>query len=455
MARHPLGFVWLVLLASSLTFAGRVDATDRFVATSGADQGNDCSMSSAPCASVAGAVAQAGDGDTIKIAAGIYFDRLVIDSSITLAFEGGWDASFSSRAPEVRPTVLDGSLSVSDGSMNGGIATIRAETGESIVVSFDGIGFERSNGWWGGAVLADAVDGGFVQLDIVGCRFLRNSGSNANAVYGRGYNGAYLVVNVDRSVFRQNLDRGAAAIVGALRVDTQPGSGLVPEAVATVSVTRTSFEKNVGQSGGAVLFESHSPSSTLSVDSCRFLKNRARSGGAVEIDSSAGGAFLNSVFVGNKAWQGGAIHGGGIAMLYSTVFKNKAINPGGTLGQGGGLFLQSPGASIGASIVWGNVATSGGDAFVSLFGSGAVGIGDSDVGNIVTAPGGTPWADMGGNVNVKPLVFGGGPKAGHLRPGSPVVDRVDCSSSSPPPDIDGDPRPVGPRCDMGADELVP
>jgi hypothetical protein len=42
----------------------------------------------------------------------------------------------------------------------------------------------------------------------------------------------------------------------------------------------------------------------------------------------------------------------------------------------------------------------------------------------------------------------------HLSPGSPMIDAGSCASS-PPIDIDGDPRPTGAGCDIGADEQLP
>jgi hypothetical protein len=38
--------------------------------------------------------------------------------------------------------------------------------------------------------------------------------------------------------------------------------------------------------------------------------------------------------------------------------------------------------------------------------------------------------------------------------GSPVIDAGTCAGA-PATDIDGDPRPSGAGCDMGADEVVP
>lgn len=64
-------------------FAGR----DRYVAPQGSDMG-DCRASQAPCRSIGYAIAQAGDDNTIHVAAGVYTETLVIDKRLTLQGAG-------------------------------------------------------------------------------------------------------------------------------------------------------------------------------------------------------------------------------------------------------------------------------------------------------------------------------------------------------------------------------
>jgi hypothetical protein len=63
--------------------------------------------------------------------------------------------------------------------------------------------------------------------------------------------------------------------------------------------------------------------------------------------------------------------------------------------------------------------------------------------------GGT-WNDLGGNLATAPLL------SSHyeLRAGSPLIDAGTCAGA-PPSDFEGDPRPSGATCDIGADELAP
>ena len=62
-----------------------------------------------------------------------------------------------------------------------------------------------------------------------------------------------------------------------------------------------------------------------------------------------------------------------------------------------------------------------------------------------------PVTDLGGNISANPL-FGVGDI--HLRAGSPCIDTGTCTGA-PTTDFEGDPRPTGASCDIGADEFVP
>jgi hypothetical protein len=60
--------------------------------------------------------------------------------------------------------------------------------------------------------------------------------------------------------------------------------------------------------------------------------------------------------------------------------------------------------------------------------------------------------DLGGNINADPLFVSRDDV--HLNPGSPAIDTGTCVGA-PATDFEGDPRPTGGGCDMGADELAP
>src|SRR5437667_3076524 len=107
LKRSIYGRLLLAGLGTALA-TGPVQATDRFVSVAGNDTTNDCGTSSSPCRTIGNALSQAVSGDTIKIASGRYRETVLIDSSTTLTFSGGWTADFSTLDPSTNVSVLDG-----------------------------------------------------------------------------------------------------------------------------------------------------------------------------------------------------------------------------------------------------------------------------------------------------------------------------------------------------------
>jgi hypothetical protein len=60
--------------------------------------------------------------------------------------------------------------------------------------------------------------------------------------------------------------------------------------------------------------------------------------------------------------------------------------------------------------------------------------------------------DLGGNISADPLFLSATDH--HLTASSPAIDAGTCAGA-PGTDFEGDPRPTGTGCDMGADEFVP
>lgn len=87
---------WLIMFWSTLVVSATPAATSRHVAPTGVDSGA-CTNSAAPCATIQYALDQAGEGDVIVIAAGVYVENLNIARSVTLH---GEDAA---------TTIVDGS----------------------------------------------------------------------------------------------------------------------------------------------------------------------------------------------------------------------------------------------------------------------------------------------------------------------------------------------------------
>ena len=88
---------------NSLTGTG-----SRYVATSGSDSGgNDCTDSSAPCASIGRGAALADDDSSVLIAQGTYTENVTI-SGITLTLQGGFTISGTEWLTDTGETIVNG-----------------------------------------------------------------------------------------------------------------------------------------------------------------------------------------------------------------------------------------------------------------------------------------------------------------------------------------------------------
>src|SRR5439155_14210829 len=106
------------------------------------------------------------------------------------------------------------------------------------------------------------------------------------------------------------------------------------------------------------------------------------------------------------------------------------------------------GGTVRDSILWGNRGDSPGRDLSVTTTPPNVELDHSDVGELRG-----PVTDLGGNISTNPL-FVAAPANIHLSPGSSCIDTGTCTGA-PTTDFEGDPRPTGAGCDMGADEFVP
>ena len=135
--------------------------------------------------------------------------------------------------------------------------------------------------------------------------------------------------------------------------------------------------------------------------------------------------------------------------MASTVTGNVSRPHGEYVGQAMGSYGGT--LNLFDTIVWGNLqipATGGPDLIVGALST--VNLAYSDIGSMQSVTGGGGVLnDLGGNVSVDPQLI-----SYRLAGGSPLVDAGTCVGV-PSIDIDGDPRPTGASCDIGADEFVP
>jgi hypothetical protein len=441
-------------------------AADRYVARSGADVG-DCSLSAAPCFTLGYALTQALSGDTVKMAAGSYQEGILIAASTSLVIAGGWSRDFSVQNParyRTRVRALPGEIF---GFSRTDAFTIFAPAGESISLTFDGLTIMRS---FRGIVAAAYADGALqlsitrsiLQANIMGGLEVFANGSGtvdvtvasslvvANTAgrvseegcytdLGAGLRavGASLTMNLVDTTFRRNRIRGLPCGLG-------PGGG-VYFAEGTLVVDGCVFSRNAapgiggggdpGGAGGGL----YARNANLQVTNTLFLENAAFRGGGLHAEGSGSATIVNSTFVGNTAtrndfaWGGGALIGGAGSITNTTFAGNR----------GGGVAAYAGAVVLRNSILWNNGAPSD----LDVRGSATV---DGDHNDIGVTTGSVN--DLGGNISSDPL-FASSDDV-HLTAASPCVDAGTCTGA-PATDFEGDPRPSGTGCDMGADERVP
>ena len=137
-----------------------------------------------------------------------------------------------------------------------------------------------------------------------------------------------------------------------------------------------------------------------------------------------------------------------LELINSTVTGNEGRAPHGEDAEGA-IVLNEATANITNTILWGNVVVpSDPGADLDVGADAVANVGYSDVGASKGVFGGVV-NDLGANVSVDPQLSGFA-----LAGTSPLIDAGTCTGA-PSEDIDGDPRPSGAGCDIGADELVP
>ena len=204
--------------------------------------------------------------------------------------------------------------------------------------------------------------------------------------------------------------------------------------------------------GGGIYCDGGSPTIT----NCILTENRSTGpGGAINIRNSSAPTVANCLLVGNESTGS---HGGGL-------FSNESSTP--TIANctfadnvaddmAGGLFGGGSGTTVELSncIFWGNSAPNGNQ--LAAGNSGVLNISYCDVAGgsagIYLNDGSFNW--LAGNIEDDPLFVDPASGDYHLLIGSPCIDAGDPGGDyTGQTDIDGDPRVLNGRVDMGADEF--
>jgi predicted outer membrane repeat protein len=426
MTRH-VAIAILLLLA---TAAPALALTITYASTTG-DDGNACTDPSAPCRTINGALAKAdaiGQPIEVRVARGTYKEFIVFlpGGAYELTLSGSWNAGFTTQSAAT-PTILK-----PDKSQSGRIILFVGGSGSSVTatvrhLTVTGAGLTRFDGSAPGAGLL-AITEGSMNLTVDHVTFTGNkagqSGGGGMAVLAS--DSGMATVDVRDSLFTKNTTKGDG---GAVYLETVDGGHI------DFTAERVRLDKNkAGGSGGGLFttFRTFLTSDPGRIDAalsnCFVSRNMAGSGGGVAVNEAA-------------------TPGSSLALLGCSVAGNKAS------GAGGGVRVNFTGAdtltaAIRNSILWGNKAGAGDDLSVAALGTATnCTLTASDVGEVDGTCG-----DGGGNASIDPRFVNASSGNLHLQPTSPVRDLGDCGLG-PADDVDGQPRPQGAGCDMGADEI--
>ncbi len=303
--------------------------------------------------------------------------------------------------------------------------------------TFDGCLFSGNSALSGGGIAAFISN-----LSCSHCSFASNSCEIAG---GAAYfsSGAPLFSECD---FRENvaLNNSNAANDG--------GGGLYLSS-ADASVIRCRFTDNLTtDDGGAVFVDGAAPDFVA----CLFLGNTAADNGGGLFGKNRVGTLSGCAFSGNDAFDaGGAIYelGGAPLVSHCTLSRNSAN----AANSAGGVYSVNAALTVADSILWNNTAPGGMNESAQIrISGGSLQIRYSCVTNWTGVLGGI------GNISAAPAFvssLGTDGVAGtddddlHIRSTSPCIDAGDAASAHPgDTDIDGQPRVMGCRVDIGADE---
>jgi hypothetical protein len=329
-------------------------------------------------ATIQAALAAANPGDTIRVAAGIYVEYVTISKTVTL--EGGWNASFTARDPQVNVTTirppnasfsvvfiqgkfddpaavaptLDGFTITGGGGGNHG-GGLRITSSDALVrnnVITGNVGYLLGGGVWvqnGAPILQNnRIEnnhvnnnfggwGGGIELESARATLTGNVIANNVISDSVGYGGGIAIEGGGPLTLTQNtiIDNVAAALTSTTPIyDAGYGGGISVEN-ARVNLTGNLIQENLasgikafsfggsyGYGGGVYIHNSSAftlTGNTIITNTASYKYYLYPSGGGLQIEASAG-SLTNNVIGGNHA-NGNVLFGdgGGLAIYTSTL----------------------------------------------------------------------------------------------------------------------------------------
>jgi hypothetical protein len=277
---------------------------------------------------ITAAIAAATPGDTISVAAGIWYENLSIQKSVTIQGVGS------------DQTIIDGSATAS-------VVTI-SDSGSAVEVFLEHLGIRNGSFSGGGGGIRVDSDTRFVSVSVADCEVRENIATGPDTHGGGIYAyGALVSLSISSSSILNN-------------VASYYGGGVYAEFATELSIVGSTISQNNADNGGAVMAVSVGQLRLSNVD---VESNTGRTGvGGVSLEQNPDAEIVGCRFVGNS----GTLTIGALLVYASTArISQCSFEYNSTSGYAAGLKVTNSAAEIKQSTFHGNTARSAAAMHVS------------------------------------------------------------------------------------------